>query len=278
MSFGIRQTFKPRMNPRSRDFGTPQDLPDHEFTQEIINAIQKFKAKSAHENLLSLGERQNIIRKSSVNPEINPGAQRAVEQMLRPGEELPDPTTLSARDMIGSHDGIGTVGFSSLSTTGYHHGIQKAKLEKELAKELEEIKERHRKKKFPEPEEDEEDDDDKKQEDQDIKYDESGMNLPEANMLQQTPLETPKYSRRPVSTLKPIFEEFQQPTTQTVIQPSQKKQKKSKKQASADATAKRMLMMGYPARAAMARGTVPRRGGSSGMSVKRTAIGMVDAF
>jgi hypothetical protein len=267
MSFGIRQTFKPRPNPNNKDFGVPQDLPNHEATQEIINAIQKFKAKSAHENLLSPGERQNILRKSSVNPEINPAAQRAVEQMLRPGEEYRDPSTLSTNEMVGPHDGIGTVGFSSLSTTGYHQGMQKAKLEKELAKELEEIKERHRRKRTPAEIEEDETEEDEKTETQDSKYDDPIM---------QIALETPRYTRQPVSTLKPIFEEFQQPPAQTTALPIQKPKKTKKK--AADTTAKRMVMMGYPARASMARGVLPRQGGSSGMSVKRTAIGMVDAF
>jgi hypothetical protein len=276
MSFGIRQTFKPRPNPNNKDFGVPQDLPNHEATQEIINAIQKFKAKSAHENLLSPGERQNILRKSSVNPEINPAAQRAVEQMLRPGEEYRDPSTLSTNEMVGPHDGIGTVGFSSLSTTGYHQGMQKAKLEKELAKELEEIKERHRRKRTPEETEEEETEDDSKAETQDSKYDESGMNLVDQTPIMQIALDTPNYTRRPVSTLKPIFEEFQQQPAQPAVLPTQKPKKTKKK--AADTTAKRMVMMGYPARASMARGVLPRQGGSSGMSVKRTAIGMVDAF
>lgn len=199
--------------------------------------------------------------------------------MLRPGEEYRDPSTLSTNEMVGPHHGIGTVGFSTLSTTGYHQGMQKAKLEKELEKELEEIKERHRKKRMPVEIEEEETEDNKEDDIQEQKYDESGMSLVDQTPIMQVALETPRYARRPVSTLKPIFEEFQQPSPQLLPPSSQpvQKPKKTKKKA-ADTTAKRMVMMGFPARAAMARGTVPRQGGSSGMSVKRTAIGMVDAF
>jgi hypothetical protein len=278
MSFGIRATYKPRMNPRNQGSGITQDFHDHEVTQEIMAAIQKFKAKSSHESLLSPGERQNILRKSSVNPEINPSSQKAVEQMFRNDEPSRDSSSLSTSEMIGTHDGIGTVGFSTLSTTGYHQGTQKAKLEKELAKELEEIKERHRKKRMPAPEEDENEDETESVDESDIKYDSSGMAIIEPDGELPTNAST-NYSRRPVSTLRPIFEDFQQTPIAPVSKPKRKKQStKELDKASTDATGKRMIMMGYPARAAMARGTVPRQGGSSGMSVKRTAIGMVDAF
>lgn len=251
MSFGIRATFKPRRNPQLGDTAHV-DVPNHEETQEIIQAIHKFKSKSAHDGVLNSAERQTVLRKSSVNPDINPSARWAVESILRPKEQ---DTDADVDELLGPHDASGISGFSSLSISGQQSANHKSRIEKELAKEIEEIKSRHKRKPIPLPE---------------IKEEDSADEKDPMSRLDAADLRDPRIANAFALSYQAVA------STKTKVGPQTVQQEQDAERAYN--TARRMVAMGHPPRAALARGIPPRNGGSSGASIRKTAMGMVDGF
>lgn len=141
MSFAIRPIFKPRNSHIHNVDDNFTTVPNHEETKQIIMAIQKFKQKSSHDKLINPAELSGILRKSSVNPEINPAARDGVESMLARKDAESD----SVDDLLDTSSDIpNTHGFSSLATNASRVSHLQSRLQKELDKELQEIKNRFR--------------------------------------------------------------------------------------------------------------------------------------
>ena len=136
-AFAVRPTWKSRVNPLADD-GTPMTVVDQEEMKAIVAAIQKFKQRSAHGNVQNMAELQTVLSKSSVNPETNPSAREGVETILRGKQTTQDDAPLE--ELMAGDGLLQSPGFSSLSVSRHNNRTQAAKFEKELQKELEEIK------------------------------------------------------------------------------------------------------------------------------------------
>lgn len=272
MSFAIRQTWKPRFNPNLDD-SNPVSLPDEQETKAIITAIQKFKQKSAHSNIQNIAELQTVLSKSSVNPEINPGAKQGVESILRGKNDNQAESTIEQLMDVPAT----TSGFSSQSTTRFNVRTQVDKLEKELAKELEEIKQQYRPSKpKPVPETKEE------------KYNEDATDpeieaLIEENEEDERQFENQQDLNHLVApgfgpqSIRPGMSLTSAAQRNLSAQSTQAKNK-APESSSEYTTAKKLISVGYPARAAMARGYQNRSSGMTGNAMRKTALGLSDAF
>ena len=271
MSFAIRQTWKPRFNP-NLDNSNPVSMPDEQETKAIITAIQKFKQKSAHSNIQNIAELQTVLSKSSINPEINPGAKQGVESILRGKNDNQAESTIEQLMDVPAT----TSGFSSQSTTRFNVRTQVDKLEKELAKELEEIKQQFRPKPNPVPETKEE------------KYNEDATDpeieaLIEENEEDERQFENQQDLNHLVApgfgpqSIRPGMSLTSAAQRNAPTQSTQTKNK-APENSSEYAVAKKLISVGYPARAAMARGFQPRASGLSGNAMRKTPLGLSDAF
>lgn len=270
MSFAIRQTWKPRFV--NNDESGPVVMPNEEETKAIVAAIQKFKQKSAHSNIQNLAELQTVLSKSSINPEINPGAKSGVETILHGKNETQAESSIEQLMNVPPT----TSGFSSQSTTRYNVRNQVSRLEKELAKELEEIKQQYRPTPISLPNVKEEDE----KEDQ---VDPEIENMIEQNEEDEHQFENQNHIVAPGFGPQSIRPGMSLSNTAQKIQPAQNNQpgnkvSKNKLENTEYATARKMISIGYPARAAMARGFQSRASGMSGNAMRKTPLGLSDAF
>ncbi len=234
MSFSIRPTFKPRNLAIVLGSSSDQQngLADQEEAQEIITAIKKFGQKSSHENLISSGDLQNLLRSSSINPEVNPQARRGVESLIKSKKSGPAAEEKKATDAHG---------FSSTSVDKFHDGQRVARLDKELSKELEQIRARARKNRGD--------------------YDD--RDIPDDIALQ-------------ISAMRSSSEAVEE-NEDSELEINADETDETKKSRASIEKAKRALAFGYPISASMARGYY-RQGGHIGQGIKRTALGVSDAF
>lgn len=271
MSFGIRQTWKPRFIATLDDNSAPASMPNEEETKAIVAAIQKFKQKSAHSNIQNIAELQTVLSKSSVNPEINPGAKMGVESILRGKNHTQAESSIEQLMNVPATSS----GFSSQSVARHNVRSQVDRLEKELAKELEEIKQQFRPKPPAEPVSIEAEDE-KAEEAVDPEIEA----LIEENEEDERQFENQDHVVAPGFGPQPIRPGMSLSSAAQRNQPTQSTQPKNKGTAvnSEHAAARKMISMGYPARAAMARGFQPRASGLTGNAMRRTAMGLSDAF
>jgi hypothetical protein len=265
---------------------------DQDEIKAIVAAIQKFKQRSAHGNVQNMAELQTVLSKSSVNPEINPGAREGVETILRGKQTTQEDAPLE--ELMAGDGLLQAAGFSSLSVSRHNNRTQAAKFEKELQKELEEIKADARRRRaldYPEPivyqtraalpiharnpvdipedadmkyERDDDDDEDEKE-----TQDTNGMNVLVPGFGAQMIRPGVAFNvqglhpgRKPDPVLAVT------PPTAPVVDRTKAEL----------AAARKMISMGYPARAALARGIAPRHGGMTGNAIRKTAMGLSDAF
>jgi len=245
MSFAIRATYKSRM-PASTNTSTTGDdnLPDREETQEVIDTMRRFSQRSSHENTMTVAELQNIISKSSLNPDINPSARKGVEAMLKAVAARQTPEDPQSKDLENSH------GFSTGSVNKFNTNVQSAKMGRALKRELDAIKERRH------------------------KGDTDARDIPDDIARQISAM---KGEQKNDDDDIPSSDEDEQNEDQEEEKKNEISEEAKQKRASIE-KAKRVLAMGYPKTASMARGFVHRNGGSSGHSIKRTAMGLMDGF
>lgn len=281
MSFGIRKTYGSRPNPNLND-GTPVHVPDNEEMKEIVAAIQKFKQKSAHSNVQNLAELRTVLGKSSVNPDINPIARDGVEIMLR-GKHNTDQNSTIEEMVAGSGSLEASAGFSSHSVSRHGNKIQSQRLQKELEKELEEIRAKYKQRNDIEIENEfntletineaqetanNENTDEKYQDLEEDQFDISGMNILASGFSSQMV--------KPGMAIKGLHPGQEAAPSPVVRIPASTTSKKFTRSDLSDA--RKLLLVGFPARAAMIRGSEPRTGSMSGMAVRKTALGLVDGF
>lgn len=279
MSFAVRTTWKSRAMINTADDGNIITMPNPEETKAIVEAIQKFKQKSAHSQIQNIAELQTVLSKSSVNPEFNPSAKQGVDSILRGKHDTNADTSL---DQL-TNTPITAAGFSSQSVSRNNVRSQVARLEKELAKELEEIQKKFRPKTETTVSETKEND-----EKEDPQVDPEVEALIEQNEEDELQFENqermelghvvaPGFGPQTVRPGMSLSSAAQR------VQPSQstqggQNQTKSQENNSEQMTARKLISIGYPARAAMARGYQPRVSGLGGNAIRRTALGLSDAF
>jgi hypothetical protein len=299
MSFAVRPTWKPRF-VANMDEGNMLSMPNPEETKAIVEAIKQFKQKSAHSQIQNIAELQTVLGKSSVNPEFNPGARQGVESILRGKHDNQADTDIG--QLVSGP--VTSSGFSSQSVSRHNVRSQVDKLEKELAKKLEEIKQQFRQK--PEPpisakkerkevkearakreektdseldpeiadliEQNEEDEENAENEENELQFE--NQEQPDLNHLV-----APGFGPQPIRpgmSLSSVSQRNQSLTQSSqTTQPAQDKQTEKNAELAA---ARKLISIGYPARAAMARGYQPRVSGLGGNAIRRTALGLSDAF
>lgn len=272
MSFAVRPTWKPRF-VANMDEGNVLSMPNPEETKAIVEAIQKFKQKSAHSQIQNIAELQTVLSKSSVNPEFNPGARQGVESILRGKHDSQADTSI---EQLVSGPAPAS-GFSSQSVTRHNVRSQVAKLEKELAKELEEIKQQFRPK--PEPVISERDEKSDSSLDPEIEAlieqnAEDELQFEDQEQVDLSHVVAPGFGPQPI---RPGMSLTNTPQRNQPTQGVQSQAKQTEKN-SDQITARKLISIGYPARAAMARGYQPRVSGLVGNAIRKTALGLSDAF
>jgi hypothetical protein len=293
MSFAVRPTWKPRF-VANMDEGNMLSMPNPEETKAIVEAIKQFKQKSAHSQIQNIAELQTVLGKSSVNPEFNPGARQGVESILRGKHDNQADTDIG--QLVSGP--VTSSGFSSQSVSRHNVRSQVDKLEKELAKKLEEIKQQFRQK--PEPpistKKERKERREKREEKTDSELDPEIADLIEQNEedeenaeneLQSENQEQPDLNHlvapgfgpqpiRPGMSLSSVSQRNQSLTQSAqTTQPAQDKQTEKNAELAA---ARKLISIGYPARAAMARGYQPRVSGLGGNAIRKTALGLSDEF
>ena len=126
MSFGIRSTFKQRMVVTNDNDQSDTKMYDSEDAKRIIETIQQHTQRSNH-NQLTYSELQNIIRSSSINPDINPAMKDIVEKMLSDKRDQDTTSNNVAQNIVNN-----MYGFSNSSTTGFANNTFKQLMDIEL--------------------------------------------------------------------------------------------------------------------------------------------------
>jgi hypothetical protein len=126
MSFGIRPTFKQRMVVTNDNDQTDSKMYDSEDAKRIIETIQQHTQRSNH-NQLTYEDLQNIIRNSSINPDINPAMKDIVDKMLSDKRDKDTNTNNVAQNIVNN-----MYGFSNSSTTGFANNTFKQLMDIEL--------------------------------------------------------------------------------------------------------------------------------------------------
>jgi hypothetical protein len=126
MSFGIRPTFKQRMVVDNDSDQLDSKMYDSEDAKRIIETIQQHVQRSNH-NQLTYPELQNIIRNSSINPDINPDMKDIVEKMLSDRRDQDTNSNKAIQTVVNN-----MYGFSNSSTTGFANNTFKQLMDLEL--------------------------------------------------------------------------------------------------------------------------------------------------
>jgi hypothetical protein len=208
MSFAVRPTYKNR-GLHASDNGESQDNENMSFdpdeAQEIMKTIKHFTQKSSSSNIITAIDMRELLRNSSINPDTNPLSKDSVENMLMINQD-----NAANRDNVPSSTLDSNIyGFSSDSASKFSSSTQSEKMNNELKRELDIIREKFKS---------------KRNENQII----------------------------------------------DLTEPNELKEKITKNN--------RQMSHAYPARASMIRGFTFKNGGSAGASIRKTPLGMVDAF
>jgi hypothetical protein len=220
MSFGIRPTYKQRVSVNGNNEDADIPVYDYEQSKKMVETMLQFSKKSGS-SAISHQELENIIRKSSINPDFFPGFKDTVDEMMRSKREHDVRNNLSATTAMATTN---THGFSNSSTSSAANSSFRELLDLELRRELEKV---------------------------------TGTST--SNPTEET---NEKVSEEDTS------EEPNKGEDETDEQYTKRLEETKNR---------KMLSLGFPARASMLRGWQYRNGGSGG-GIRRTPQGIVDAF
>jgi len=240
MSFAIRPTYKTRSIVSLDPENDGEISHNPEDSEEIISKIRQFTTRSSHENVLSSQDFKEILRNSSINPDINPLAKKSVDEVMKRKEA----NSKGVSNYVNPTDVGNTHGFSTNSADNFYTGVRSAKMEKELKREIDAIR--------------------------------IAKKTKDAENDRDIPDDIAKQISAMRGDVEPDdSESIDEPENDDDLSAASE----SKLKRIELAKAKRVLSYSHPARASMVRGFVPRTGGSGGgMGVRKTALGMSDSF
>lgn len=136
MSFGIRPTYKKRVLVNQQDDEIAESSSTFETTvnnnyvdtQKLVETVLQVSRRSGGLNTLSQQELENIIRKSSINPEHYPEMKENVNELIQ-SKKQENPNNLSSNPPV-------VHGFSNASNTSNTSTAFRDLLDQELRKEL----------------------------------------------------------------------------------------------------------------------------------------------
>jgi hypothetical protein len=126
MSFGIRPTFKQRMVVTNDNDQADTKIIDSDEARRIIETIQQHTQRSNH-NQITYQQLQNVIRDSSINPDINPAMREIVDKMLSDRVNKDANLNNAVQNVVNN-----MYGFSNASTTSFANNTFKQLMDIEL--------------------------------------------------------------------------------------------------------------------------------------------------
>jgi hypothetical protein len=81
MSFKVRHSWKYASHPPQPDSGIVENY-NHEDVRKILDTVKNYQ-RVGPQNSLSSSQLNEVLRKSSINPDINPNVKDSIDQMLK---------------------------------------------------------------------------------------------------------------------------------------------------------------------------------------------------
>lgn len=134
MSFAIRKTYGPRNLTTSEQPVFSQT--ERCETERIMETMKQFGKRSSHHSLLSSSDLQNLIRNSSVNPDINRSATKGINTLME------NKIQSQANPFGNQQQSASAVGFSTNTVNQHNRDQYNSQLDQELNREIENIRER----------------------------------------------------------------------------------------------------------------------------------------
>lgn len=141
MSFGIRPTYKNRVlvnGSVDNDDETPYNPVD---TQKLIDTVLQVSRRSGGLNKMSQQDLENIIRKSSINPDFFPSMKDSVNDLYQSKREydIENQNNMNAAVATVTPINSNTHGFSNASSSAAGNSAFRDLLDQELRRELEKV-------------------------------------------------------------------------------------------------------------------------------------------
>jgi len=100
MAFKVRALYKPAMAGQDEEVDIQELVRRNEYLERVKNAVRNNNKKSSNSSYTSYSELKEMLKMSSVNPDINPSIKKKLDDLLEQEksnkveivtEELPEP-------------------------------------------------------------------------------------------------------------------------------------------------------------------------------------------
>lgn len=90
MSFKVRALYKPNRVNTEEEVDFKELIRRNQELEDLKNNVKKNGQRSSQEKLLNSNDLMNILRSSSVNPDVNPAVREKIEELLKMKETIPE--------------------------------------------------------------------------------------------------------------------------------------------------------------------------------------------